>query len=89
MCEIHNLCIDRDGVKVPSMTGLDEAHIVGLVGVDIDSLTGNNISDDHGRKGLHNNEDTMPRELMLNIVNDSALTLRCPRKWRNTMSKQK
>ena len=89
MCKIHNLCIDRDGVKVPSATGLDEAHIVGLDGVDIDSLTGNVISDDHGRKGLHNNANTMPRELMLSIVNDSALTRRCPRKWRNTISKQK
>ena len=81
--------LHRDGVKVPSATGLDEAHIVGLDGVDIDSLTGNNISDDHDRKRLHNNEETMPRELMLNIVNDSALTRRCPRKWRNTISKQK
>ena len=68
---------------------LDEAHIVGLDGVDINSLTGNVISGDHGRKGLHNNANTMPRELMLSIVNDSALTRRCPRKWRNTISKQK
>ena len=68
---------------------LDEAHIVGLDGVDIGALTGNNYGDDHGRKRLHNNEETMPRELMLSIVNDSALTRRCLRKWRNTMAKQK
>ena len=89
MCKIHNFCIDNDDAEEPPPpTGTDLAHIIGDEG-GIMQLGGVVGGGEHRLDYNHrvvDNKTTEPREKLLQIVTDSGLRRRIPKRWREIMS---
>ena len=88
MCKIHNFCIDNDDAEEPPPpTGTDLAHIIVDEGgiMQLGGVVGGGERLDYNHCVV-DNETTEPQEKLLQIVMDSVLRRRVPKRWREIMS---